>query len=77
MYGMSRAVNDHVFVALASRSTLQSLESQHAITADLVPLAESRQYIKKKKKHGLYIYTYMRGGYELDIRTYMEMKNNT
>ena len=53
MYGMSRAINDEVFVALASRSTLQSLESQHAITADLVSLAESRQHIKKKKKkHG-------------------------
>jgi hypothetical protein len=41
---MDRAVNDDIFVALATRLDLQSLEFQKAITAELVSLAKSRQY---------------------------------
>jgi hypothetical protein len=41
---MDRVVNDDIFVALATRPDLQSLEFQKAITAELVSLAKSRQY---------------------------------
>jgi hypothetical protein len=40
---MDRVVNDDVFVALATRPGLQSLEFQKVITAELVPITESRQ----------------------------------
>ncbi|KAI0846944.1 hypothetical protein F5Y00DRAFT_263966 [Daldinia vernicosa] len=43
MYGMDRVANDDVFVALATRSDLQSLQSQHTITAELISLAERQQ----------------------------------
>jgi hypothetical protein len=41
---MDRVVNDDIFVALATRPDLQSLEFQKAITAELVSFAKSRQY---------------------------------
>ncbi|KAI1655465.1 hypothetical protein F4813DRAFT_391601 [Daldinia decipiens] len=43
MYGMDRVVNDDVFVALSTRSDLQSFQFQHTITAELVSSAESQQ----------------------------------
>jgi hypothetical protein len=43
MFGMGRAVSDDVFVALATRPDLQSLDFQKPITAELVSLAKSPQ----------------------------------
>ena len=43
MYGMDKVVNDDVFVALATRPDLQSLEFQMAVTPELVSLAKSRR----------------------------------
>lgn len=43
MYGMDQVATDEVFVALATRPSLQSLQFQQTINGDLISLAESQQ----------------------------------